>query len=218
MKRFHVHLRVADLSASIAFYSRLFAAEPARVETDYAKWMLDDPRVNFAISTRGGAPGLDHLGFQAETDAELADLAVAAHAADSAALDQGETTCCYARSAKHWAVDPSGVAWEHFRTLGDVPLFGVAADLSGAAACCGPSDAAAAAASCAPAGSVAAGSHADSACCTPATSPSAAACCTPVAGTADSACCTPAAKPLSTAAKPRVRAGVCGSAGTSSCC
>lgn len=136
MKRFHIHTHVQDLQASIAFYSKLFAAQPVRVEGDYAKWMLDDPRLNFAISTRGDQPGIDHLGFQTDTEDELAELKARAEAADMALLDEGETTCCYARSDKHWVVDPQGIAWEHFRTLGNIPVFreGEAAP----AACCTP--------------------------------------------------------------------------------
>ena len=124
MKRFHVHMHVNDLSQSIAFYAKLFAAPPTRVEADYAKWMLDDPRLNFAISTRGGQPGVDHLGFQVDEAAELAELKARAESADMALLDAGQATCCYARSDKHWIVDPQGVAWEHFHTLGNVPVFG----------------------------------------------------------------------------------------------
>ena len=124
MKRFHVHVHVEDLQASIAFYSRMFAAEPARVEIDYAKWMLDDPRVNFAISTRGGKAGVDHLGIQTDTAEELAALRTQAEAAELSLRDVGETTCCYARSDKHWIVDPQGVAWEQFHTLGAIPVFG----------------------------------------------------------------------------------------------
>lgn len=124
MKRFHVHLQVDDLNKNIDFYSKLFGAEPSRVESDYAKWMLDDPRVNFAISTRGNqAAGLGHLGFQADEAAELAQLKQRAQAADMALLDEGETTCCYARSEKHWITDPQGVAWEHFHTLDNIPVF-----------------------------------------------------------------------------------------------
>ena len=123
MKRFHVHVHVDDLSKSIAFYSKLFAAEPTRVETDYAKWMLDDPRINFAISTRGSAAGVDHLGFQVDDAAELAELKARAEAADMALLDEGETTCCYARSDKHWITDPQGIAWEHFHSLGNIQVF-----------------------------------------------------------------------------------------------
>jgi catechol 2,3-dioxygenase-like lactoylglutathione lyase family enzyme len=138
MKRFHVHLHVDDLEQSIAFYSKLFAADPARVEADYAKWMLDDPAVNFAISTRGTQPGIDHLGFQADDPAELAQLKARAEAADMAVLDEGATTCCYARSEKHWVTDPQGIAWEHFHTLGDIPVFREAAAEPAASACCAP--------------------------------------------------------------------------------
>ena len=137
MKRFHVHAHVEDLQASIAFYSKLFAAEPARTESDYAKWMLEDPRINFAISTRGGKPGVDHLGIQTESAAELAALKARAQAADLTLLDQGETTCCYARSEKHWVTDPQGIAWEHFHTLDSIPVFSeTAKTASEAAACC----------------------------------------------------------------------------------
>lgn len=140
MKRFHVHMHVSDLDQSIAFYSRLFAAQPARIEKDYAKWMLEDPRVNFAISTRGRKPGLDHLGFQVDDAAELAELKSRAQCADMALLDEGTTTCCYARSDKHWVTDPQGVAWEHFHTLGNIPLFNEAA-AQDASACCTPASA-----------------------------------------------------------------------------
>jgi catechol 2,3-dioxygenase-like lactoylglutathione lyase family enzyme len=141
MKRFHVHANVADLATSISFYSKLFGAAPARVEADYAKWMLDDPRINFAISTRGGEPGVDHLGIQVDDPQELATLKERAHAADQAILDEGETTCCYARSEKHWVTDPQGIAWEHFHTLSNVPLFGKdkpATPAPAASACCSP--------------------------------------------------------------------------------
>ncbi|HEX7689932.1 MAG TPA: ArsI/CadI family heavy metal resistance metalloenzyme [Burkholderiaceae bacterium] len=143
MKRFHVHAHVADLAASISFYSRLFGAEPARVEADYAKWMLEDPRLNFAISTRGGAPGVDHLGFQVDEADELPALKERALAAGQAVLDEGETTCCYARSEKHWVTDPQGIAWEHFHTLGDVPVFGQSKPDTAppvAGGCCGSGD------------------------------------------------------------------------------
>jgi hypothetical protein len=123
MKRFHVHAHVEDLQASVAFYSKMFAAEPARLEADYAKWMLEDPRINFAISTRGGKPGVDHLGIQTDTDEELAELKARAQAADMTLLDEGSVSCCYARSEKHWVTDPQGIAWEHFRTLGNIPVF-----------------------------------------------------------------------------------------------
>ncbi len=124
MKRFHVHVHVDDIAASVAFYSKLFGAEPARIEPDYAKWMLEDPRVNFAISTRGSRPGVDHLGFQVDDATELAELAQRAQEADMTLLDQGEATCCYARSDKHCIVDPQGVAWEHFHTLDRASVYG----------------------------------------------------------------------------------------------
>ena len=140
MKRFHVHAHVEDLKASVAFYSKLFAAQPTRVESDYAKWMIEDPRINFAISTRGGTPGVDHLGFQTDTDEELAELKARAQAADTALLDEGETTCCYARGEKHWVTDPQGIAWEHFHTLDNIPTFSqptVEKSTESASACCG---------------------------------------------------------------------------------
>ncbi len=140
MKRFHVHLHVDDLAKNIAFYSRLFDAEPARVESDYAKWMLDDPRVNFAISTRGSKPGLDHLGFQVDNAEELTALKARASAADLTMLDEGATTCCYARSDKHWITDPQGIAWEHFHSLANIPVFNESAPVAAAAGvCCAPS-------------------------------------------------------------------------------
>ncbi|HRH85586.1 MAG TPA: ArsI/CadI family heavy metal resistance metalloenzyme [Rubrivivax sp.] len=153
MKRFHVHLHVEDLARSIGFYSKLFAAEPTRVESDYAKWMLDDPRINFAISTRGARPGIDHLGFQTDDPAELADMKARAESADMALLDEGETTCCYARSEKHWVTDPQGIAWEHFHTLGSIPVFSQGQPTNPASACCTPEmpqTPAAASACCAP--------------------------------------------------------------------
>jgi len=137
MKRFHVHVHVDDLQASIAFYSKLFAAEPARVERDYAKWMLDDPRINFAISNRDGQRGIDHLGLQTDSEEELVELKARAQAADMTLLDEGETTCCYARSDKYWLTDPDGVAWEQFHTLGSIPTFSQKAPAADeASACC----------------------------------------------------------------------------------
>ena len=145
MKRFHVHTHVEDLAKSIAFYSTMFGQPPTRVESDYAKWMLEDPRINFAISNRGGKPGVDHLGIQTDSEEELAELKARAQAADLALLDEGETTCCYARSEKHWITDPQGVAWEHFHTLNDIPVFSQkSAAPAEASACCGSADAAAA--------------------------------------------------------------------------
>ena len=132
MKRFHVHAHVADLTASVGFYSRLFGSEPTRLEADYAKWMLDDPRINFAISTRGGTPGVDHLGFQTDDEAELDEMKGRAKAAAMTLLDEGTTSCCYANSTKHWVTDPQGIAWEHFHTQADIPTFGQPRS----AACC----------------------------------------------------------------------------------
>ena len=144
MKRFHVHLHVDDLVKSVGFYSKLFAIEPARLEGDYAKWMLEDPPVNFAISTRGSQPGIDHLGIQTDDPAELVAMKARAIAADMALLDEGRTSCCYARSEKHWVTDPQGIAWEHFQTLADIPVFNeTAAPTAPGAACCAPTAAAA---------------------------------------------------------------------------
>jgi catechol 2,3-dioxygenase-like lactoylglutathione lyase family enzyme len=142
MKRFHVHVHVEDLAKSLAFYTKLFASEPARVESDYAKWMLEDPRINFAISTRGAKPGVDHLGFQTDDAEELAELKERAQAADMALFDEGATSCCYAQSEKHWVTDPQGIAWEHFHTLGNIPVFSErqaqAQPSQEASACCAP--------------------------------------------------------------------------------
>lgn len=140
MKRFHVHAHVEDLDQSIAFYSRMFGAAPTRVEADYAKWMIEDPRINFAISTRGGRPGVDHLGIQTDSEEELQELKSRARAADMALLDEGQTSCCYARSDKYWITDPQGIAWEQFHTLGDIPVFGAPgpAAAAEAPACCAP--------------------------------------------------------------------------------
>ncbi|MFZ4551286.1 MAG: ArsI/CadI family heavy metal resistance metalloenzyme [Aquabacterium sp.] len=131
MKRFHVHIHVDDLARNIDFYSKMFGAQPARVESDYAKWMLDEPAVNFAISTRGqGHLGLDHFGIQVDNETDLATLKAQAQAADLALIDEGATTCCYARSDKHWVMDPQGLPWEHFRTLGTIPTFRESPDLT----------------------------------------------------------------------------------------
>ena len=124
MKRFHVHVHVDDLARNVAFYSAMFGTQPTRVEADYAKWMLDEPAVNFAISTRGhGHLGIDHLGIQLDNEEDLAAMKAQAQAADMSLIDEGATSCCYARSDKHWIVDPQGLPWEHFRTLGSIPVF-----------------------------------------------------------------------------------------------
>lgn len=138
MKRFHVHLAVDDLAANIRFYSTVFGVPPSVEKADYAKWMLDDPRINFAISCRGLKPGLDHLGVQVESEEELLALRDNVGRAEIAALDQPEAACCYARSDKYWITDPQGVAWETFRTLGDIPVFGETVAKQDGAACCAP--------------------------------------------------------------------------------
>jgi catechol 2,3-dioxygenase-like lactoylglutathione lyase family enzyme len=124
VKRLHVHVAVHDLQQSIRFYSALFAAQPAVKKDDYAKWMLDDPRVNFAISTRANKAGLDHLGIQAENGAELEDLGTRLAQADVAVTAQKGASCCYAKSDKYWTIDPQGIAWESFHTLDSVPMYG----------------------------------------------------------------------------------------------
>lgn len=140
MKRLHVHVAVDDLQKSIGFYSTLFAAKPAVIKEDYAKWMLDDPRVNFAISTRGDRPdGVDHLGIQVETDGELRELAGRLKTAGATTRDQEATTCCYARSNKSWVNDPSGIRWETFFTFGEATTYGEdepAIERAQASACC----------------------------------------------------------------------------------
>ena len=124
MKRFHVHVAVDDLTQSIGFYSALFAAEPSVVKPDYAKWMLDDPRVNFAISTRGRQAGLDHLGIQGESDDELKEIYARLRQAGGDVIEQGQTACCYAKSEKAWIDDPAGISWEAFHTTGESTFYG----------------------------------------------------------------------------------------------
>ena len=130
MKRFHMHLRVADIDRSVAFYTRLFAAEPAVMKDDYAKWMLEDPRVNFAISAReGAATGIEHVGFQFDDKVELEEVYDRLKSADRPVLNEGATTCCYARSQKSWIADPDGVVWEAFLTHGESTVYGGIPDL-----------------------------------------------------------------------------------------
>ena len=124
MKRLHVHVAVEDLAKSIGFYSTLFGARPVVLKDDYAKWMLDDPRVNFAISDRSRLTGVDHLGIQVESGEELAELAGRLKAAGEVTRDQEATTCCYARSDKAWVNDPGGLRWETFHTLGEATSYG----------------------------------------------------------------------------------------------
>jgi catechol 2,3-dioxygenase-like lactoylglutathione lyase family enzyme len=161
MKRLHVHVSVADLDQSIRFYSTLFAATPSVTKPDYAKWMLDDPRVNFAISTHSGkAGGLDHLGIQVETQDELQDVYGRLQQADRPVLDEGATTCCYAQSEKSWIADPQGLSWETFLTTGESTVYGDSADLG-------------------PIRTTTTDASADGACCTPKPVPAAAPCCGP---------------------------------------
>jgi catechol 2,3-dioxygenase-like lactoylglutathione lyase family enzyme len=163
MKRLHVHVTVEDLSQSIRFYSTLFAAQPAVLKPDYAKWMLDDPRVNFAISARGSQIGLDHFGLQVETPDELREVYGRLHQADQSVLEEGTTTCCYAKSEKAWISDPQGVTWETFLTSGESTVYGDDPDFEAIK---------------------------DKACCTPETPPGV--CCAPKPELpADAACCTP---------------------------
>ena len=143
MKRMHVNLSVENLDASIQFYNALFDCEPSVVKTDYAKWMLEDPRVNFAISTRGSRKGIDHLGIQVEDDAELEDVYArleTANAAGAQVIEEGATTCCYAESEKSWIFDPEGIAWETFLTRGESPVYGNDQIKHGkmSSACCTP--------------------------------------------------------------------------------
>jgi catechol 2,3-dioxygenase-like lactoylglutathione lyase family enzyme len=140
MKRLHVHVAVPDLAQSIRFYSTLFGAEPVKVKPDYAKWMLEDPRVNFAISQRGSrSAGVDHIGVQVETRAELDELAGRLKAAGEETLDEEAVTCCYAKGDKTWVNDPAGVRWETFYTFGDATTYGedMKPEQATNAGCCG---------------------------------------------------------------------------------
>jgi catechol 2,3-dioxygenase-like lactoylglutathione lyase family enzyme len=192
MKRFHVHVGVANLDKSISFYSGLFGAPPTVRKDDYAKWMIEDPRINFAISTRGGELGVNHLGLQADSADELTGIREHFAAADQASLqDELGANCCYAKSDKHWVTDPQGIAWEGYHTLGEVRYFN--------------SDNAEA--------------DADSACCTPAQLPAAesqASCCAPAQASA-STCCAPASAkeaaccaPTTAESAPKMTARCCG--------
>ncbi|HET7364698.1 MAG TPA: ArsI/CadI family heavy metal resistance metalloenzyme [Burkholderiales bacterium] len=145
MKRFHVHVAVNDLEQSIRFYSALFGAAPAVTKPDYAKWMLDDPRINFAISNRSSKTGVNHLGLQADNSAELDEIGARLAQADVATSAQKGASCCYAKSDKYWTVDPQGVAWESFHTLDSIPVFGEDArakpdnaPAKAAGSCCAP--------------------------------------------------------------------------------
>ena len=124
MKRMHVNLSVTDLDASVGFYTALFDSEPSVLKEDYAKWMLDDPRVNFAITTRGTKKGIDHLGIQVEDDTELKEVYARLSRANAPTVEEGETTCCYAHSEKSWSFDPDSIAWETFLTRGESTVYG----------------------------------------------------------------------------------------------
>jgi len=149
MKRLHIHIGVDKLDDAVRFYNALFGAEPVKTKPDYAKWMLDDPRVNFAISTRARKEGVDHLGIQADDDAELDELRTRLEAADLSLVNKGETICCYARSDKSWIEDPAGIPWEAYRTMEDAQVFSgkapamddacCASGTGGQADCCEPS-------------------------------------------------------------------------------
>ena len=141
MKRMHVHVSVEELSSAISFYSALFAAAPTVVKSDYAKWMLDDPHVNFAISTRGLQAGLDHLGIQVENQDELHDVYSRLQKAGGDIIEEGHTTCCYANSEKSWIDDPAGISWETFLTSGESTNYGTSVErgarMAHAKPCCG---------------------------------------------------------------------------------
>ena len=144
MKRFHVHVSVDDLEQNIRFYSTLFGTQPSIIKDDYAKWMLDDPKVNFAISRRGDKAGVNHLGIQVENDEDLEAMRAQLTRADQPVVEQVDAACCYAKSNKHWVQDPQGVAWETFHSLSNIPVFGSDSQSSlkaipvKAAACCVP--------------------------------------------------------------------------------
>jgi catechol 2,3-dioxygenase-like lactoylglutathione lyase family enzyme len=142
MKRMHVHVSVEDIAKAVDFYSALFSVQPDVLKDDYAKWMLDDPRVNFAISSRGGQPGLDHLGIQVDDQGELQDVYARLRNAGSAVIEQGATTCCYAKSEKSWIDDPAGISWETFLTSGESTNYGDSFDrdarIAHQKACCAP--------------------------------------------------------------------------------
>jgi catechol 2,3-dioxygenase-like lactoylglutathione lyase family enzyme len=142
MKRMHVHVAVDDLDTAIGFYSALFAAQPSVVKPDYAKWMLDDPRVNFAISMRGHKTGLNHLGIQVESEGELAEVYGRLKEAGRPVLEEGKTACCYAQSEKSWVNDPAGISWEAFLTTGEATTYGSprpkSVEAAAAVRCCEP--------------------------------------------------------------------------------
>jgi catechol 2,3-dioxygenase-like lactoylglutathione lyase family enzyme len=140
MKRMHIHVAVKNLEESISFYSKMFATEPTVLKTDYAKWQLEDPKVNFAISARGAEVGLNHLGIQVDDAHELSDMKVRLDDLQAELIEEEGTACCYAKSDKYWVNDPSGIAWETFHTLDTIPVFNYAESSVDASnnACCVP--------------------------------------------------------------------------------
>ncbi|MGM0563170.1 MAG: ArsI/CadI family heavy metal resistance metalloenzyme [Pseudomonadota bacterium] len=140
MKRLHVHIAVDDLDSGIHYYSGLFGEAPSVTKGDYAKWMLEDPRVNFAISARGAKPGVEHLGMQVESAEELAQVQSRMAAANAPVKEQIGTACCYARSDKYWSTDPAGVPWEAFHTLDSIPTFNETESEASGSACCAPAE------------------------------------------------------------------------------
>lgn len=141
MKRFHVHVAVNGIEESVRFYSQVFGAPPSVLEPDYAKWMIDDPRINFAISARSAQPSVNHLGIQVDSDDELKALREQIFAADENLVEEVGANCCYAKSDKYWVTDPQGVAWETYHSLGSIPVFGADATSRtelAASTCCGP--------------------------------------------------------------------------------
>ena len=166
MKRFHVHVGVEDLEKSIRFYAGLFGAEPTVRKPDYAKWMIEDPRLNFAISQRDGRIGLNHLGLQAESAEELDGVRERFAAADATSVqDEPGASCCYAKSDKHWVTDPQGIAWEGYHSLGEIRFFDREALDAPAAATCGTAAASAPAGCCAPSDALATAPAPRSTCC-----------------------------------------------------
>jgi len=140
MKRFHIHIGVKDLDHSIQFYSTLFGQKPTKLKSDYAKWLLDDPRLNFAISTRSDKTGVNHLGIQVENASELNEITTRLKEANLGVYDEGETTCCYAESNKAWISDPSGVAWETYQNMADADVYSHPKDVRDESNCCAPDD------------------------------------------------------------------------------
>ena len=138
MKRMHLHVSVENLAQSITFYNSLFGANPTVEKPDYAKWMLDDPLVNFAISQRGAKIGIDHIGIQVDNDAELDELKNRLEKAEMSIFSQEGAACCYAKSDKHWVQDPSGIAWETYHSMESIPTFNESAPVQAASACCAP--------------------------------------------------------------------------------